>query len=173
MQIIDDFLSEEDFSKVQKLLMGSNFAWYYNNLVAYEDNNDIVPKEYNFQFTHAFYLPSDNDNYQSIRSQDFDVLIPILRKLPIKALWRIKGNMIPRQDKHIVHGYHTDVPSKDFKSTTAVFYVNTNNGYTIFKDGTKVESVANRMITFDSQRSHSGSTCTDEKCRVAININYF
>ena len=34
--------------------------------------------------------------------------------------------------------------------TTSIFYVNTNNGYTKFEDGSIVESVANRMLIFDS-----------------------
>ena len=50
--------------------------------------------------------------------------------------------------------------------------MNTNNGYTTFKDGTKVDSVANRMIIFDSELDHTGTTCTDQKSRVIINFNF-
>ena len=57
--------------------------------------------------------------------------------------------------------------------TTSIFYVNTNNGYTKFEDGTKVESVANRMITFPSNMKHTGTSCTDEKKRIVINFNYY
>ena len=57
--------------------------------------------------------------------------------------------------------------------TTSIFYMNTNNGYTIFENGTKVESVANRMITFPANIKHTGTSCTDEKTRVVINFNYF
>ena len=57
--------------------------------------------------------------------------------------------------------------------TTSIFYVNTNNGYTKFEDGTKVESVANRMVIFPSNMKHIGTSCTDEKTRVVINFNYF
>ena len=52
-----------------------------------------------------------------------------------------------------------------FPYKTAVFYVNTNNGYTEFEDGTKVESVENRIIFFDGSRPHNSSTCTDQKIR--------
>ena len=47
------------------------------------------------------------------------------------------------------------------------------NGYTIFEDGAKVESVANRMITFPANVKHKGTSCSDEKTRVNINFNYF
>ena len=51
--------------------------------------------------------------------------------------------------------------------------MNTCNGYTLFKDNTKVESVANRFVSFDSQLEHTGTSCTDENIRVLINFNYF
>ena len=59
------------------------------------------------------------------------------------------------------------------QSTTSIFYMNTNNGYTKFEDGTKIESVANRLVSFPSNMKHKGSSCTDEKIRVVINFNYF
>jgi len=68
------------------------------------------------------------------------------------------------------HDFEEDVASH---WTTAILYMNTNNGYTKFEDGTKVESVANRMITFPANMKHSGTSCTDEKTRVVINFNYF
>ena len=57
--------------------------------------------------------------------------------------------------------------------TTSIFYVNSNNGYTVFEDGTKVESVANRFVSFPANMKHKGTSCTDEKIRVVINFNYF
>ena len=41
------------------------------------------------------------------------------------------------------------------------------------EDGTKVESIANRMVTFPSNMKHKGTSCTDERTRVVINFNYF
>jgi hypothetical protein len=50
--------------------------------------------------------------------------------------------------------------------------MNTNNGYTEFEDGTKVESVANRIVTFPSVTKHRAVSQTDEQRRVVINFNY-
>ena len=56
---------------------------------------------------------------------------------------------------------------------TAIFYINSNNGYTIFKDTKeKVKSVPNRLLKFDTRMKHSGVSSTDEKRRVVINFNY-
>ena len=54
---------------------------------------------------------------------------------------------------------------------TSVYYLNTNNGYTLFEDG-KVDSVENRMVTFNLNTKHSGTTATDTKRRVVLNFNY-
>ena len=51
-------------------------------------------------------------------------------------------------------------------------HLNTCDGYTVFKNGEKVESVANRYIEFDSNLMHSGTSTTDSKRRVVINFNY-
>ena len=64
---------------------------------------------------------------------------------------------------------HTDV---SFDCRTAVYYINSNNGYTYFENGEKVESVANRLVAFPSQMKHGGTTCTDTQTRVVINLNY-
>ena len=56
--------------------------------------------------------------------------------------------------------------------TTSIFYIGTNNGYTEFKDGTIIESLANRLVTFPTNTKHRGVTQTDEQTRVLINFNY-
>ena len=56
--------------------------------------------------------------------------------------------------------------------TTAIFYINTNNGYTEFENGEKIESVANRLIMFPSNIKHRGVTQTDEQTRIMINFNF-
>ena len=65
---------------------------------------------------------------------------------------------------------HVDYP---FPHRNAVFSINTCDGYTKLEDGTKVESVANRMVTFPGNIEHRGTSCTDKKIRVVINFNYF
>ena len=40
-----------------------------------------------------------------------------------------------------------------------------------FEDGTKVKSVANRLVIFQVKH-HGGTSCTDETKRIVINFNY-
>ena len=83
---------------------------------------------------------------------------------------RVKENNIPSQSEIVTHGMHCDVSVP--LSYTAIFYCNTNNGYTEFKDGDKVPSVANSMVIFPSYMEHTGTTCTDKRSRININMNY-
>ena len=93
------------------------------------------------------------------------------------VLLRIKANLRTRTSKINETPFHVDLQFLSEEKlkhwTTAIFYVNTNNGYTEFEDGTKVESVANRMVTFPSNTRHRGTSCTDKNMRVIINFNYF
>ena len=83
--------------------------------------------------------------------------------------YRIKANLAPRTVFHKESAWHIDsFPC----STTAILYMNTNNGWTEFKKRGRVKSVANRAVIFDSNLEHRGVTCTDANRRVLINFNY-
>lgn len=157
-EVTDNFLSKGDFGNLQKTMVESNtFPWYYNNYVI----PDEVGKEH-FQFAHVFY---DFWNWNSSR----ELIRPIVDKINPKAWLRIKANLTTKSDSIQEQGWHTDY---DFECTTAIYYLNDTNGYTSFEDGTKIECVANRLVTFNSQIKHSGTTHTDAKTRVVINMNY-
>ena len=78
--------------------------------------------------------------------------------------------MYPNTEKVHEHGEHADY---SWKHKTALFSLNTCDGYTKLEDGTKIDSVANRMLLFDASTPHTSSTCTDQPVRVNINFNYF
>ena len=107
------------------------------------------------------------------------MLMPVINVLPILTAWRIKANLLTRTSTIVENEFHTDIgtlvkkPEKLAQWTTSILYINTNNGYTKFEDGTKVESVANRLLTFPANMKHAGTSCTNERVRVVINFNYF
>ena len=119
-----------------------------------------------FFWTHTFH------DRQRVESKYFDILHPLLDKINPKALIRIRANCNTITDRIIEHGYHTDIPERT-GSTTSIFYLNTNNGYTLFEeDGSKVHSVANRLLTFPTLTEHTSSSCTNAPYRININLNY-
>ena len=70
------------------------------------------------------------------------------------------------------HAFHCDFAPTMGDLTTAIYYINTCDGYTLFEDGTKVESVTNRLLKFPSNMKHTGTSCTDRDRRILINFNY-
>ena len=165
LKIHDDVLESSDFKHLEDIFCGgrSTFPWHYTQVVDPSDDGSCE-EVYNFQLAHVFYM--EERPYQW-----FDLVIPILKKLEVRSLIRIKANLLVRNSKIIQHGFHTDNTFNE--ATTAIYYVNSNNGYTEFEDGTKVESVANRLVTFPSSVKHSGTTCTNSPTRIVINFNYF
>jgi hypothetical protein len=166
MKIIDNFLDEQNFLALKNVLLGSNFSWYLNSIKV--KNKTTINAKFNYQFVHAFYTD------HAPKSQYIELINPIISALNPSALLRIKANLTPSTDKIIEYDYHRDFETPHrFDGMTAVFYVNTNNGYTIFENGEKVSSVENRMVIFDSNILHTGTTCTDEKVRCVLNFNYY
>lgn len=167
IEVIDNFLDRDFFLSIKEtLLYKKNFPWYIGSVLdeEYMDSSGCFPnKETNFQFFHSF--------YRSIYpTSDYIYLItPIIDKIDPLSLLRIKANLTMKTNKNIETGYHFDT---DYICKVAVFYVNSNNGYTIFKNGEKIQSVENRIVIFDSNNEHSASTCTDEMARCVINFNY-
>ena len=165
MKIEDNFLDQEKFDELQTLMLSNTFAWYYNDVIDYRGQKD------KFQFFHMFWVEG------APRSNDFIKVIPILQKIRPMSLWRIKANLLTRTPEIIENEFHIDMDIMSEEKlkhwTTSIFYINTNNGYTLFEDGTKVESVANRMLTFPASTRHTGTNCTDHQTRVIINFNYF
>ena len=175
MEIIDDFLEQKVFDELQTLMMGKNFTWYFRSRYYAQQQEEEVVKEEDvldqFQFTHTFY------DVGAQRSPHMGTLQCFLDLLSVLSIGRIRANLSTRLPTFIKNPFHSDMENileeKQKQWTTSIFYVNTNDGYTEFEDGTKVESVANRMLTFPANMKHTGTTCTNQQIRIIINFNYF
>ena len=155
MKIIDNFLETTEFNNINKTFHLSNFPWYFMPFKVHEGDD-------NYQFYHLFIAKG------KVLSKHFDILHPVLKKLGVKEIIRIKANLTLKQKEHIKSDMHIDF--KDCK--TAIFYLNTNNGYTLFDKGDKIHSQENRIVEFDSNLKHCAVDHTDTKYRIVINFNY-
>jgi len=159
MKIIDDFMIPEMFDHIQSVLMGPDFPYYVQKSTSYANDG-------NYQLTHLF---KNDDGRESAANELF---YSTYDKLGVKELLRSKINFLHGTEEVNVHGMHTDFGTSVEPYTTSILYLNTCNGYTLFQDGTKVESVANRLVTFDGYTRHTGTTCSDEQYRLVLNVNY-
>ena len=158
-KVIENFLPEKEYINIYTLLADEYFPWYFNNY----KSSSTMQELFDYQFVHIFY--KDNNS----NSNFFNKLDPLIKKLKPLSLLRIKANLNPISNELIKFDKHQDHP---FKCKVAIYYLNTNNGYTMLEDK-KVESKANRMVLFDSSIYHYGTNSTDSNNRIVINFNYF
>ncbi len=161
MKIKKNFLDNKYFLDLkQNVIKSGNVPFYFQDTVASETegrNKD------NFFFTHVLYIKNKPN------SRFFELFTPLLDKLKIKALIRMKINMYPRTQKIYHHAVHVD---NLFKHKGCVFSLNTCDGGT--QIGNKfIPSIENQALIFDSSVKHNSTTCTNASARFNVNINYF
>jgi hypothetical protein len=160
VKVFKNILKKEEADYLEDRFTFNNFPWFITRGIV----NENIDKDY--QFNHIFYT-----NFR-INSDFFNLLEPILNVLKPTSLIRIKANLVPKESKITKHKMHTDLPdSTNYK--TAVYYVNTNNGCTLFKNNKKIISEKNKLVVFNGDVEHGSTTCTNKDYRVVLNFNYF
>ena len=164
-KVIDNFLSEDIFLKTISKISDLNFSWKYNNMVT----GNEIKENMNGYFTYLVYTNQMKFVGNFINDSLMRIFRPILNKMDIKRLIRIKLNLYTRTDYLVHHDDHIDYP---FSHKGGLFSLNTCDGFTVI-DGKEIPSVANRMIFFDPSIPHHSTNCTNAPHRMNININYF
>ena len=189
IKVIDNFLSQSEFeiickntieredlqftfvSNVENVGSGSDdyWSWYLIHMVY---SKTASPKSFlmdvaGFQEVESSPLAEPQSE---IYTNICDMFIPRFKQVAnFRSMIRIKINAYPYTNIVKEHKDHID---SDFKHTGAVFSLNTCDGFTKFSDGTKVESVANRIVFFDASKFHHSTTTSNAKLRYNINFNF-
>ena len=159
IKIIDNFLPEEEFKFIQSIMMSKEFKWYYIQGTAHLYDGL-------YHMTHMFFETPVGPNCKHL-----DIWRTFMNKVKAEKCTRIKANLTFRTSEPDKSGFHIDY---DDDGKTAVFYINTNNGYTEFESGVRVSSVANRACIFDSNLQHRGTTHSEGgQQRIVVNFNYY
>ena len=120
----------------------------------------------NYQFNISFY------RHDIPVHEHYHIVKPLIDFINPHQLLRVKANLHPITESHQQSGFHTDFTYP--RLTTAIFYINTNNGGTIFEYDQHIQpSVANTLVSFPAHINHASITTTTQKCRIVININYY
>jgi len=160
IQVIDNFLSKEQFDLIFNQMTGPEFPWYYQEGKVFPD--DGMPS-----LSHNFFFES------KIWSNWFEMLVPVLQKMDMQAMRRIKANFDYKHNEAKRTGLHTDVQVGHEYAKTGILYVNKNNGGTYFEDGSMVDSVPNRFVTFPAYVKHGTQTHTDTNTRIVLNFVWY
>ena len=166
--VIDNFLPQEQFEEVRDSIMYHfDFPWYIHKRVNTVGKN-CTEEYWNWYATHTFYRNDYATSQQCHRI--YDIFIPRFVEMNIyHSLLRIKGNFYPHTETLKEHAGHRDYL---YSNTGALYSLNTCDGYTKLCDGTKIHSVANRILIFDSSIIHNSTTTTNAAGRFNINFNF-
>ena len=179
--VVDNFLPPYDFILLKKLLFSDQMTWEFGSKVD-KTNDDLA----NYQFVLIFLDPIEILKV----SPHADKLNVFMEKLGVESIFRIKANLEGWKSEPYHSGFHIDngcptdtciarTANNKYEDrrvedmTTGIYYVNTCNGYTEFEDGTIVNSVENRFVSFPGKTLHRGVSQTDTKARIVINFNYW
>lgn len=159
IEIKDNYLDKELFARIKNLVLTSqNIPWFLQTNVSGEG------LEEHSYFTHLLFSNNrrNSNNFE-------DIVTPLFFVMGGRALIRAKLNLYPKTETLYHHKDHIDY---NYEHKGAIFYLNTNDGYTVIGD-TKVESVENRLLRFDPTIPHHSTTCTDANYRCNLNLNYY
>mgnify|MGYP003125562687 CR=1 FL=1 len=194
IKIEDDYLPSYEFGLVRNLFAADRkrkiryndkeigfISWNFSQI----ENPHLGRKiSYdNYQLCHQIYFPSPPGmgSEPKVESSAYCIIPLFFNRIRSICIKRIKANLLMRTSEIIPHTFHTDyyVDNEVYPDIvwsglkTSIYYINSNDGYTEFEDGTRIESVANRLVTFPNHMKHRGTTCTNKPFRMVINFNYF
>mgnify|MGYP001159910743 CR=1 FL=1 len=164
-KVLDNFLDDKYFDSLVTLFTdktkkgNTRMSWFFQSSIS----NTGVVEDNLFYMTHMIY------ERNVPKSSHYEILLPLIKKLDGKCLIRIKANLYPNTETLHEHKLHFDYPYSHFG---AILSLNTCDGYTKLEDGTKINSVANRLLLFDPSEEHCSTTTTNVSARINININY-
>ena len=165
MEVKDNFLDEIHLIQLDELINNPYFAWYLQK-------EQVLGADDGCWLRHLIY--DENVSQSNI----YDPVSKIFKDyLKYVSLCRITVNLLLRQKLPSISDFHTDFQNDitilDEKNiTTAIFYLNTNNGSTEFKDGNKIDCVRNRLIAFPTPTPHRAIGQTDVTQRIVFNFNF-
>jgi hypothetical protein len=180
VEVYDNLFDENNFNKLKSIVESVDFPWTRSRIVN-EDHHQVkinnrtrvlMDRKYNHQFVHFLY---ENSTPRSEFSHEvLKLFIQVLDdKVPIRSILRAKVNFNSCTENIVEHAFHHDYnPTRYPDLKTVLFYINTNDGYTLFEDGNKVESVANRCVIMTKNILHTGTNCTNDFGRIVVVINY-
>ena len=180
-------IDKEYADVLSELMLGDEFAWYWNNATVYKNTNSLITDSKTKdkpQFTHTIYLNNKpQTEYYHYFTEMLTYLEPHIGK--IKRVIRIKANLMTGDGSYPFNFYNgPHIDSEGDNLLTFLYYVNDSDGDTVlfdtYLDGsehnitefTEVHRQTPKMgtgVVFDSNRLHTSSTPRITDRRVVIN----
>lgn len=187
MQIIDNFLAENDFKELQSYIMSPKFPWYWSEYVSVQPEHLKFIKDPMAQETSGF----NHECYGKIEnSEAYPKMFALIKRIyeingPTTKIFRIRMSMKTPKRGFTKDNYNIPHTDYDFPHKSFIYYINESDGDTfifneygyakVFETHTVKERVSpkpNRALIIDGAQFHTASNPQECDTRVIININY-
>ena len=170
-EIVENFLDQDNLNQLKIFFMSPRSQWRFKDSLV-SKNPDNQKKDgyfvHNFRDIHPItfkdVLPI-SPNYNVL----FNFMEKLKNKVNFRQILRIRASLFTRRENLKADTFHVDYP---INHKVCIFYINSNNGYTLFKTGEKIDSIENRLLIFDGTKEHATVVQTDKSARYIININF-
>ena len=174
-----NFLSPIEFnSSFKQILANDTVPWFYSKNTAYDTTDD--QSKWDFSFSNVVYDQGQPTSRLGEHCETLLRKICLDNKLTLKKILRIRLGLITKTPSPVIHNAHVDF---EVPHLTALYYLSTTNGPTIFYNQTfpnnfllteqvRVNCEENKVVIFNGMQYHSSCSQTDVKQRVVINFNF-
>lgn len=168
VKIVDNFLSDNDYSKLYDIFWGGDLRWKINTI-----NSHDPKKNFHIQIT-----SSQDHGWSELYWAAEKVAEKI--GLPVESLSRIRAAIIPSICEKTVNAPHIDSP---LRHIAVILYMSDSKAETIIYEKyhgkpeasanmLKIEPRKNRVVAFDGFHYHSSTSPDCEPLRGMINFNF-
>ena len=170
MYIIKDIISKDIADKIENIITDHKFEWYWSPSSKYGISQEgSLSKD--FQFIHNIEKDSELYSFVKILLHNFE----IYSNLKIKNIYRIKVNLLPKQElseEDLFETIHLDKVEQNILSI--VYYVSDSDGDTVIYDDNNIilqsPPVKGNAVCFWSNLKHRATPPKLNKRRLVINI---
>lgn len=187
IKIIDNFLSESYFKKIEQVVTSTSFEWISTNNIT--DGN--LPQLGLIGFCHPICVNNDLiRSYFAFMMSGF--LYQTMDLVGKKNIIRSRFDMTVYNPNKLMHLPHVDLEDPYIPNVTTIFYITDNlDSETIIFDKKinseedknnleisklkiikKIEPRKNRLVVFDGSYLHTGHSPVYENSRILINSNF-
>jgi len=162
-QVFENVLDLDLSNNIKKIMSSNDFPWYYLPCISDEDDDA------RFHFTHMLSYREEHSKWYEYMTVPILTFITQKNNLKRIEVTRVKANLFVKEKENLASKKHVD---EHFPHKVALYYVNTNDGYTLLDEKIKIPSIQNNLLIMDGSIPHSAVSQTDTKIRLGININY-
>jgi len=183
-KVIPNLLPKEEFeSGVGRVRHDPSIPWFWVRGTSDVKRDFDDDSHWDHSFAHTAYEFGEPTSFLGVKCEDILKRTCQQLDLKLKYILRIRFGLITKKPEPIEHGGHVDFKQPHL---TALYYLTTCNGPTIFYDqkwqenqlptelteARRVQAEENKMLVFDGTTYHSSVSQTDTKQRIAINFNF-